>query len=230
MNLVLFEWQLIVRNKRLKQMFIVSVLFLSLMIYMQLIRSQLSKESFLIKEFFLWGIFTLSANFAALTFSINAAFIEKQLIAPLPIFKILQAKYRLYSIVSLVLFVLFLSSMLFGVKLIELVAAFLFAIGFGFFGLFCLSLLSYKPFDIKASSFFNYQGSDAGNYFVPMLLIIVGFGFIALFYWLFNETVTLIAMSVIGLVFISTNRIWLEKIGKSFEKTQYRRLERFKEK
>ncbi|GHV57677.1 hypothetical protein FACS1894182_07150 [Bacteroidia bacterium] len=120
--------------------------------------------------------------------------------------------------------------MLFGVKLIELVAAFLFAIGFGFFGLFCLSLLSYKPFDIKASSFFNYQGSDAGNYFVPMLLIIVGFGFIALFYWLFNETVTLIAMSVIGLVFISTNRIWLEKIGKSFEKTQYRRLERFKEK
>jgi TM2 domain-containing membrane protein YozV len=59
--------------------------------------------------------------------------------------------------------------------------------------------------------------------------MIVAFGFTALFYWLFNETITLISISLIGLVFIATNRIWLGKIGKNFEKSKYYRLECFRE-
>ncbi|GHT76186.1 hypothetical protein FACS189463_0770 [Bacteroidia bacterium] len=120
--------------------------------------------------------------------------------------------------------------MLLDVKFMELIAAFLFAVGFAFFGLFYSSLLSYKGFDIKASYFMNYQGADSGNYFFPMVVMLVGVGFIALFDWLSNEIITLIAMSFAGLIFIITNRIWLEKIGKSFEKTKYRRLECFREK
>ncbi|GHV21110.1 hypothetical protein FACS1894174_04050 [Bacteroidia bacterium] len=228
MNLILFEWQLIVRNKRLKQMFMVSIILIPLTIYMQLTDSKLIKDFFLVREFFLWGVFVLPANFATLAFSTNATFIEKQLIVPLPIFNILQAKYRLFGIVSIVLFILFLPSIWLGIDLMELVSAFLFAIGFGFFGLFYSSLLSYKPFNIKASSFINYQGFDANNYFIPMLVLIIAFGFIALFYWLFNETITLIVMSLVGLVFISTNKIWLRTISKKFEKTKYYRLERFK--
>jgi hypothetical protein len=197
---------------------------------MQLVNLGSLTETFLIKEFFLWGLFAMPANFATFAFSANATFIEKQLIAPLSIFKILQAKYRFYCIGSIVLFILFLPSLFLGVKLIQLLAAFLFSAGFAFFWLFCSSLLSYKPFDIKASSFYNYQGVGAGSYFFPMLALVIGFGFMALFYWLFNETITLIAMSIIGLVFIATNRIWLEKISKSFEKTKYRRLECFREK
>jgi hypothetical protein len=230
MNLILFEWKLIFRNKRLKQMFMMSILWLPLMSYMQFASSDSLKETFVIKECILWGTFVLPATFATFAFSANAAFIEKQLITPLSIFKILQAKYRLYCIVSIVLFILFLPTLFLGIKFMELVAALLFSTGFAFFGLFCSSLLSYKPFDIKASSFGNYQGVDAGNYFLPMLGIIVAFGFTALFYWLFNETITLIAMSLTGLVFIATNRIWLGKISQSFEKNKYYRLECFREK
>jgi hypothetical protein len=197
---------------------------------MQLANEGLIKEAFLFKEFFLWAIFALPANFATFAFSTNAAFIEKQIITPLSIFQLLQAKYRLYCIISIVLFILFLPTIFLGVKIMELVAAFLFSTGFAFFGLFCSSLLSYKPFDIKASSFYNYQGVDAATYFFPILVLIVAVGFTTLFYWLFNETITLIAMSLIGLVFIATNRIWLRKISKSFEKTKYYRLECFREK
>jgi hypothetical protein len=199
------------------------------MTFMQLANSGFLKEFFLIKTFFLWAIFALPAGFATLAFSINASFIEKQLISPLPIFKILQAKYRLYCIVSFVLFILFLPSMFFGIKPMQLVATFLFSAGFLFFGLFYSSLLSYKPFDVKASYFANYQGFNAAGYFFSMLVMIVAFGFTALFYWIFNETITLIAISLIGLVFIATNRIWLGKIGKNFEKSKYYRLECFRE-
>jgi hypothetical protein len=200
------------------------------MIYMQLVTSSLLKDIFLVRESFLWAIFAMSANFATLAFGINSAFIEKQVIAPLSIFKILQAKYRFFCIIAAVLFIMFLPSMFLGVKLMELVAAFLFAVGFGFFSLFLTSLTSYEPFDIKASYFFNYQGVDAGNYLSPLLVIIIAFGFTALFYWLFNEEITLIVLSLIGLIFILTNRIWLGIISKKFEKTKYYRLERFREK
>jgi hypothetical protein len=230
MNLIGFEWKLIVRNKRLKQIFIVSIVLLPSMIYMQLVNSALLKETFLIKEFFLWAIFSLPANFAALAFGVNASFIERQVITPLSIFKILQAKYRLYCIVSVMLFILFLPTMFLGIKLIELVAAFVFSAGFVFFWSFCSSLLSYKPFDIKASYFANYQGFDTGNYFFPIVGLIVAFGLTASFYWLFNETITLIAMSLTGLVFIATSQKWLNFIAKKFEQTKYKRLERFREK
>jgi hypothetical protein len=229
MNLILFEWKLIVRNKRLRQQ-LMMLLLIVVVIYMQLYNLDSRKEFFLIQEFFLWALFVGSANFATWALNINAAFIEKQIIAPVPVFKLLQAKYRLFCIIASVLFIVFLSSMFLGVKLVELVAAFLFAVGFGFFGLFYSSLFSYKPFDIKASSFGNYQGTDAGNFLFPILVMIVSFAFVALFYWIFNEIITLIAMSVVGLVFIAANRIWLEKIGKSFERTKYYRLERFREK
>lgn len=230
MNLIRFEWKLIVRNKRLKQMFIVTFILLPTLFFMQFPASRFLQDSFLLKEVWLWAIFCVGANFAPATFGILSSFIEIQAIAPLPFDKILQAKYRLFCIVSFVLFIEFLPSMLFGVKLQELVAAFLFAAGFGFFGLFYSSLLSYKPFNIKAFYFYNFQGVDAGNSLFPILILMAGWGFIALFYLFFNETMTLISMSVIGLIFIFTNKIWLGKISKSFEKTKYKRLERFREK
>jgi len=235
MNWILFEWKLIVRNKRLRQIFIVTGLFLPLLVYMQLAdQLQLAKSwlkgIFLFKEFLFWAVFTVPAtNYAVLAFSMDATFIEKLVITRESIFQLLQAKYRLYSIISIVLFILFLPSMLWGIKFIELIAALLFSIGFVSFGLFWSSLVSYKPFDIKASYFYNFQGFDASNYFFPILVLIVASGFIAFFYWLFNETITLIAMSIIGIIFIVTNKIWLGKISKSFERTKYRRLERFRE-
>jgi hypothetical protein len=229
MNLILFEWKLIVRNKRLKQQLML-MLWIVAVIYIQFKNSNLLKETFLIKELLLWATFVMSANFATWAFNINAAFIEKQIIAPMSVFKILQAKYRLFCIIASVLFIVFLPSMSLGIKLMELVAAFLFAVGFGFFGLFLTSLFSYKPFDIKASTFFNYQGVNIGNYFFPILVMIVDFCFIILLYNLFNEIITLIVMSLVGLVFIVANSVWLKKISESFEKTKYYRLERFREK
>jgi len=230
MNWILFEWKLIIRNKRLRQTFIVSVLLLPSIVYMQFV-NPIVQENIMLREWFLWLVFSLPATFfATQTFSIDAMFIEKLVIVHMSIFQLLQAKYRLYSIISVVLFILFLPSMFLEVKLMELVAAFLFSIGFVFCGMFLTSLASYKPFDIKATYFYNFQGFDAGNILFLYLLIIVSMGLTGLLFLLFSETVALIAMSLIGLVFIVTSNIWLKKISTSFEKTKYRRLECFREK
>jgi hypothetical protein len=229
MSLVLFEWKLIIRNKRLKQQFFAMLLIL-LVFCIQIATNSLVKETFLIREFFLWTAFSISAHLATYTFGINTTFIEKQLTIPLPISKILQAKYKFFFRVSTVFFILYLSSTFLGTKVFEIIAAFLFAVGFGFCGLFCTSLFSYKPFDIKASNFANYQGNDVGSILTPFLVLAVAFGFMAFFHWIFNENVVLIAMSVIGLLFIVTHKIWLKFIADRFGKNKYYRLERFRKK
>jgi hypothetical protein len=216
------------RNKRLKQQFIVFMVMIPLMVYMQLLGS-LAQESFLIKGFWFWMIFILPASLAPNSFAINASFIEKQLSMPLSVFEFLQAKYRFFSISSLIFFVLFLPSLFLGIKIMELIATLLFAVGFTYFVLFCSALFSYKPLDIKASSFYNYQGIDAGNFLLPLVVILIALAFSVLSFWLFGENVTLIAMSIIGLFFIATHKIWLKHIATKFEATKYKRLEKFRE-
>ena len=230
MNLLLLEWKLLTGNKRLKQQLIVSMLILPFLIFLQLAYPQV-RESFFRKENLLFLLFVCTIpNFSLIVFCINAAFIEKQVTTPLPIYKIVKAKYRLYCILSLLLFIAFLPSVYIGIKILELAGAFLFCIGFIYFGVFIFSLFTYKPFNVKSSGFFNYQGQTVGMYIYAILLVAVAYGFVALFYFMYNETVALIAMSVIGLVFIATNRIWLGFIAQRFEKTKHYRLERFNEK
>jgi hypothetical protein len=201
-------------------------------VYPQFINPEsLVKEFFLLKEFYLCAVFMLPATFATFTFGVNSSFIEKQITTPLSVFKILQGKFRFFSIVSICLFVAFLPSLFLEIKILELAAAFLFSVGFVFCGLFFTSLSSYKPFDIKASSFYNYQGSnDAGSVFVQVVVMLIVCGLVALIYLLFNQTVTLIMMSIVGIIFIATNRIWLKFIAQRFEETKYLRLERFNKK
>ena len=231
MSLLLLEWKLLTRNKRLKQQFILILLFFPFIVYVQLATNSLVQENFLLKELFLFLMFLLPvSNSSLVVFGVNAAFIEKQVTTPLSIYQIIKAKYRFYCIESFLLLIIFLPSLFIGVNIFEITAAFLFAVGFMYFSLFMISLISYKPFDVKSSTFYNFQGIDAGSYIYTILVYVVAFGFMMLFYLLCNETVALIAMSFLGFVFIVTNRIWLGFIARKFEKTKHYRLERFNEK
>lgn len=229
MKLIFLEWKLIVRNQRLKQQFPLIILAFPLLIYMQLLNpGSFVIENFLIKELYLCALFAVTAGFAPMAFGVNAGFIEKQLTMPLSVFEILQAKYRFSVILAILLFIVFLPTTFLEIKFTELVAALLFAIGFLFFVLFYSAPFSYKPYDIKASNFYNYQGVDLGNYLYPLLFLAISIGIMILSYLFFNENITLIVMSAIGFVFVATHKIWLKAISRKFEKTKYYRLERFR--
>jgi hypothetical protein len=119
--------------------------------------------------------------------------------------------------------------MFLGIKLFQIIASFLYSTGFIFFGFFSISLLSKKTFDIKATSFYNWQGYDMSSQLYPILIILFAAGFTAFIYWLFGETATYTVMSAIGVTFIATHKIWLDHICRKFEKTKYKRLECFRE-
>ena len=229
-NLLLFEWNLYIRNKRLKQQFFMTIVLI-LIFSVQLTTLFLQQESPLFVEVFLIGIMSLFAQYAVLSLAVNALFIEKQLTMSLSMFKILQAKYYFFCILSLIPFVLFLPVLFSGqVHFLSFLSTFLFVIGYVLFGIFYSILFSYKPFDIKASGFYNYQGADKGNYLFPVFIMFFGIGLVVLVHWQLGEMVAVIFKAVVGLAFIATHKIWLNFIAKKIEKKKYYRIERFRKK
>ncbi|MDR3226301.1 MAG: DUF5687 family protein [Prevotellaceae bacterium] len=229
MNLILFEWKLMTRNKRLKQQFVILVFF-PLVVYMYFFNQKIIENAFY-KDFLLIAMFLPSgACFAPFSIGMNSAFIEKQITIPIALFKILQAKYRLYCIIALFLFIILLPSVFLGVKIPELVATFFFSVGFLFFVYFLTVLLSYKAFDIKGSSFINYQGADFGNWFLPAILLAVIYSVMSTLYIFFSSKIIITSMAVTGLICIATSNLWLNFIAKKIVKKRYYRLERFREK
>ena len=228
MNLLLFEWKLFFRNKRLKQQFFL-MLAIFVLFSFQFASLSLLQEYPLFVELYLIVMMSLFAQFAVYSFATNASFIEKQLTTPLSVFKILQTKYYFFCLLSLIPFVAFLSSLFWGAThLFDLFSTFLFIIGFVLFGSFYCVQFSYKPFDTKATAFYNYQGVDKGNYLYPVLVMLLAVGIILLSYWLFNKTAALILKLVIGIVFIATHKKWLKYIAQKIEEKKYYRIERFR--
>jgi hypothetical protein len=195
-------------------------------------------SNFVFFGYFIWRILFLIALlalpgtfYAPLCLTSNASFVEKLLTTnPKALFYSLQAKYYLYCIFSLIMLLSILPSIFIGVKIIEIISSFLFSIGFMHFLLFHCSLLSYQPLDIKSTSFYNLQGLTFLNQFIPILFFTFILGFIALMNWFFDEKITLIIISTIGIIFISMHKLWLRTICSHFEKTKYRRIECFREK
>ncbi|MDR2679779.1 MAG: DUF5687 family protein [Tannerella sp.] len=231
MNLLLFELKLILRNKRLRQVFFMSFILVIFILYPPFMgRSATIREYFILQELFIIGCIPLHGSFfATLAFSINGSFWERLMTSPLPVKNILASKYRFLCIISLADVLLMSPCLFLGVKLFQLIAAYLYVIGFVFFGFFYISLFPKETLDIKATSFYNWQGYDISSQLLPCLFLLFAIGFIAFIYWLFGETATYTVMSAIGIAFIATHKIWLDHICRKFEKTKYKRLECFRE-
>jgi hypothetical protein len=188
-------------------------------------------DSFLVRIFFLFGLICLpGVIYSQFIFSTEASFIDKLTISPLPVYSILKAKYRLYCFFAMIVAILFLPGILLEVKVIEILSAFLFAIGFMYFVGFQCARFNYKRLDIKATKYYNWQGFTWNQQAISLLALFVPGGIIFLINHFGGENTTLLIMAVIGLGFIVTNKFWLISLSRNFEKTRYRRLECYREK
>lgn len=229
-NLLLFEWHLHLRNKRLKQQFFMLIVFFLWFSFMLTTSPTFQESPFLVEIVFI-GMMSLFVQCATAPLAVNASFIEKQLTTPLSVFRILRAKYYFFCILSLIPFVLLLPTLFWNpIHFFDLFSTYLFVVGFMLFGSFCSNLFSYKPFEIKTSGFYNYQGMDKGNSLYPVFVMSLGVGAVVLVHWQFGETAAVIFKAVVGLAFIATHKIWLTFIARKIEAKKYYRIECFRKK
>ena len=231
MNKILFEWRLIIRNKRLSQM-LIPMLFLTINYYLLLTpTNSILNESFIWRELYLVGLFSLGATYyGVLALGISASYIEKLMISPKPLSTtILQTKYYLYSIFSLIIALIIMLIPVHKTNSEEIISAYLFSTGFVYYIMFQCSPLCYDPIDIKATSFYNWQGFTFTNQFFPAILLLAIMTLIAIGHWFLEKKITLIIMSIVGIIFITTHKLWIKSISKRIKKNKYRRLECFRE-
>lgn len=223
MNRILFEWKMIIRNKYLSQTLILMV-FLTIGLYFLILSNPITKDYFVCRIFFLVTLFSIPGSYYGI-FSLGtmASFIEKLMISPTPLFHILLSKYYIYCLYStLILLLAFPLNM--GTDRLEIIASYLFAIGFMLFAFLRCTLLGNSPVNIKASGFQNWQGASFESLITVMILGIVA-GFIAAIYWLAGETITLVVISFVGACFILMHKYWIKSICRSMEKTKQHRME-----
>jgi hypothetical protein len=180
----------------------------------------------------MYGIISFpGALYSQFIFSSEGNFIDKLTVAPFPVYRLLNTKYYLYCFFALITMVIMLPSFLLGIKLTEILSAFLFAVGTMYFSFFQSARYNFKSLDIKATKYYNWQGfSFMGQWFVPIFSLFISIGVIVLIYQMLGKNIALLFMSITGIAFIATNKFWLKSIARSFEKTRYRRLEYFREK
>lgn len=231
MKHICFEWQLIARNKRLKQQLIL-IAFFPLFFYSLIVSSNfIIIDYFVLRVLFIIALLSLPGTyFGLLSFSIDTLFIEKLMVSPSVLFDSLRAKYYLNCIFTFILALILLPSVFIGISFYEIISSLFFSIGFTYFVFFQSSLFSYKPMDIKSSSFYNFQGFALSTQLIPILTFALVLGLITLINCLFGESITFIVMLIIGIIFIVTHKLWLLSICRNFEKTKYYRLERFRNK
>ena len=161
-------------------------------------------------------------------FSIEANYINKLMTIPITHKFILIQKYQFYCLISVMVCLLFLPCLLGGVKITELLASLLLAMGFYLFLGFWSSILSDRKLDLDARGFVNWQGNTIKLQVIPSLLLIPVILILYCSTLFFSEEIILLGMTVIGLIFIASNRIWLSSLANYYDNRKHDKIEKTK--
>ena len=225
-NYITLEIKLICRSKRIKQFMILTTYFLFFIYYQLFIQGTLFIHSFFLKTILPMVIALPGMVLSQFFFGIEANYISKTMTVPVTFRHILIQKYQLYCLMSLGMFLLLLPTLFWGVKITELLVSLLLAMGFYLFLGFWSSVLSDKRLDLDARGFANWQGNTIKQYILPNLLLIFASLILYCSTLFFSEEIILWGMSVIGLIFIASSRIWLSSLANYYDKRKHDRIEK----
>lgn len=212
------------RSKRLRT----SVVYMSVLFYLQYILYSFGHVSDRLGGMFVfYFILLVTETLPQWGFAIEANCFQAIWTKPVPVFRILEDKFRMSMIMGVVAAVLCLPvSILSHSSVADVAAYLLFSVGFG-----SLSLLLDAPrctrLDLFGKTFFNYQGSSGtfkGSSILALLLVMtIGIGIPLLLPGWKSQLI----LSVLGAAGLAVHRRVLRKVEEKFLKDRYRYMEKF---
>lgn len=223
------ELKLLFRNKvckhSLRMVLLVVIAFSLILSFSSIYDGKFMTNFIIIYNFAVFGILFLSA-----IMSYEGNYIDGLMSRKESIFSLLKAKYYLYSIGMLVPFVLMIPAMIAGkIELLAAIAWAAFTAGFIYCGLFQLAVYNVKTIalNVKLAGRQN-MGTGLQN-----LISFVTFGLPIILYFLlkamFNETIALVILLIIGVGFIATSHFWIKNVYNRFMKRRYKNMEGFRD-
>lgn len=229
-ELAALELKLILRHKRSRTAFFMSILFLlyGFFFYREklLVNNEFGKMLF--AAVFMTGI-TL-VNYGQFMFAWQSAHFDGLLVNKIDHRDFIKAKYLLFTLSSTIITILSSFYVVISYKILFIhLAAYFFNIGFGATLVLYIATFNRKRLDITKSASFNWQGVGATQWILafPLLLlpfvIYVPFGIINQPYW------GLLALGIFGLTALLLRNFFIDIIVKRFEKEKYKIAEGFRE-
>lgn len=223
------EIKTIIRNKNPRKTFITSILGtigLSAVITFTDVYDSASMTNFwAFYNFVIFGSIILIRGLGN-----EGNFIDGLMVRREMVLTILHAKYIFYSVLTIIPFLLMLPMVIMGKwSLFMLVSYAIFSIGFQYFIL--LQMVIYARQTIPLNEKFISKGGIENNYIplvAQMITLIVPNVMARSVQLMFGETVTNVLMTIVGIAFIATSKIWLRNIYNRFMKKRYVCLEHFR--
>lgn len=217
------------RNKNPRKTFIMSLVFIIL----------LSALVFVVKDHENPYFFHLFINYNFIVFSImmlvklmcyEGNYIDCLMLHKENIYALLKAKYVLHCSFTLIPFCCLLPALFMGeVTLLMLIAYALFTCGLQYFVLFQMAVYNREKVSLNAP--LSFKANMDTNYFqslVSTACMILPALIISIAQSIFPENTSYFIMSLVGILFIATHRLWLRNIYSRIMKRRYTMLEGFK--
>lgn len=223
------EFKTALRNKNPRKQTItgiVLIIFLSaLIIFTDVYDSPVMTNFWCVYDFGLFGIMGLVKIMANEGNYIDGLMVRKE-----NILQILKAKYYYNCIVLILPFALCMAPVISGKwSFFMVLACGIFTAGFQFFLLFQLAVInrSSQPLNTKFISKTGIE-NNKWQFIIEMICMLVPVAFISILQFTLGATWAYVAMTLIGVAFIGTHKLWLRNIYNRFMQKRYENMEGFR--
>ena len=227
-NYNFLELSLIIRNKRTRGIFLITV-YMLILTYIVFLINPFQDTLFV----FFWCICIIGMwgySYIQFIFSFESSFMDFIVTRNFDFTKYLLAKYFQIIIISFILFLAITPFAIMGIlKIHILVTAFLYNISIGFLIVFITATFNKKRMDLNKGLVFNYQGHSpiqiATIYFV-ILLPVVFLGLMTLF---LNYTIGFLIINLVSIISLLGYKYWFKIIVSKLLKRKYINLKGYRE-
>lgn len=218
------EWKLIIRHKKSRNYLFISLLFLAygLLFYGNPTYGEPGEFSavYLFLGIFITGVFII--QYGQLFLSWNSANFDFYMLRSNGIEALIQGKYLLFVIISVICFVLSVPYVYFGWNvLFTHLASLLFNLGVSIHLVVYLALWQPKPMNLNKSALFNYEGVGIAQFLIFIPLLVAPYAVFLPLYFMFDYTVGLLVLSFTGIAGILFSRNLVQIAVNMVERDKY---------
>ncbi len=221
------ELKLLLRNKRcrssLRNIAIVVILFSGLISFTP------AYDGFFMSNFIaLYAFISFGTVILTYIMSYEGNYMDGLMTRKESVLNLLKAKYLIYSLGTLIPFVLMIPAVVMDkISLLKLFSFSFFTIGFVYFFLFQLAVYNTKAIPLN-TTVSGRQSSTGIQTLVSMCAFFIPLAFYSLAQTFWDETYSLWLFLIIGLLFILTSNLWIKNIYTRFMKRRYENMNEFR--
>ena len=225
-ELVANELKLIIRNKRPRAALMMSAILL-LYGFVLYKGSEVSELIYLIMGLMLTGVFIV--QYGQYMYGWQSSHFDGMMISEFTVADFLKSKYIIFTIISLMAFMLTIPYVYFGWKVI-LVNVVMFTWNIGVSSTFILFYANrnYKSIDLSKGAIFGWEGISGSQVILAIPLYLVPIAIFYPFKYFGHSNIGYASLFVIGLGFIIGRNFWIEVLTKDFHSKKYRITEGFR--